>query len=252
MSVAKERFRALFNKSAALRLVHGLASLGLRRTRSLRVMHLLSYKSGRALGPLQAEEALLINAIAQVVQPKVVVEFGFYRGHSALNFLQALGDEATVYSYDVADHAVETARLAFTHFRNFHFIRKSQDDFVPEDINHQQIDLVFLDAAHDLELNQRTWHRIKDHLSERALVIVHDTGTLHRSDLEKFFPEVRPRPAHWINDTEYQHQADERHFVNWVRAEYAYCAVHFHTVRRLRYGITVLQKDRPLETSRTM
>src|SRR5271155_4967100 len=51
-------------------------------------------------GPIQSDEALLLFALTKVLRPKVVVEFGFFQGYSATNFLMALDADACLYSFD--------------------------------------------------------------------------------------------------------------------------------------------------------
>lgn len=241
--------RRLAYRNAFIRFLAGTASVITRKTHPLGVMHLLSYRENDVVGPLQRAEALLLNAVVQVVVPKVVVEFGFFAGHSAFNFLRALAPGAKLYSYDIADYSAETARAAFRGFENFRFLLKSQDQFEPADIDHQKIDLVFFDAVHDFQLNQSTWTRVLPSLAERALVVVHDTGTWGRADALATFPASELNEERWINENEFEHQPGERQFVNWIRAEYPeYSAIHFHSLATLRHGLTILQRNEPLPT----
>ncbi|MDQ6765921.1 MAG: hypothetical protein M3Z22_07475 [Verrucomicrobiota bacterium] len=167
---------------------------------------------------------------------------------SAFNFLQAIAPGAKVYSYDVADHAEETARTCFRHYRNYRFLHKSQSEFAPDDIDYAKVDLVFFEAVHDLALNQETWKRAVGSLSERCLVVVHDTGTWTRSDALANYGPADLNPQWWLND-EYQHQRGEREFVNWITREYSdYSQIHFHSLLTLRHGLTILQRNEPLPT----
>jgi hypothetical protein len=248
MEDVKRALRTIFYNSAAARMIIGALSVVTGRTRPLGVFHLLSYVDEKAQGPLQRPEALLLNALTQVVAPRVIVEFGFYKGHSSHNFLEALRASAQLYSYDVADHAAETA--AKFQRPNFRFFHKSQDQFAPEDIDHQQVDLVFFDAVHDLALNQKTWHQIEPSLSDQCLVVVHDTGSWSREHALAVHDESELDPARWLSPTEYQHQPGEREFVNWIVDEYqAYGAIHLHTLTTRRHGMTVLQKRKRLQTA---
>ncbi len=247
---AKQLFRRLFYRSALARLLIGALSVFSGRTRSLRVLHLLSYVDARASGPLQRPEALLLNALAQVLLPRVVVEFGFFKGHSAFNFLQALGPDTQVFSYDIADHAAATAADAFLKFPNFHFIHKSQTEFAKEDLADEKVDLVFFDAVHSFPSNQETWRKIYPSLSDRCLVVVHDTGTWERAQVLAVHAENLLSPQGWLSAEEYQHQREEREFVNWLVKEYPqYTAIHLHTLRTLRHGLSILQRSQPLPTT---
>ena len=46
------------------------------------------------------EDALLMYALVQMLWPKTIVEFGFYRGHSAVNFLKAMPVDCRLFSFD--------------------------------------------------------------------------------------------------------------------------------------------------------
>jgi predicted O-methyltransferase YrrM len=198
---------------------------------------------------LQRDEALFLLGLVKVIRPQTVVEFGFHYGHSAFNFLQALDPESRLFSYDIADTAAEIARRCFRGWRNFRFIHKSQDAFSPSDIDGQKIDLVFIDASHQIDLNKRTFSAILPVLAPNAIICVHDTGTWSKSQMGPIQQEfAKERPGDWISDDEFQHLRDEREFVNWIITDHPFHAVHFHTLRCIRNGITLLQRNTPLVT----
>jgi hypothetical protein len=202
-----------------------------------------------ALGPLQRPEALLLFAAAMTTQPKVVVEFGFYNGDSATTLLKAVAKTTRVYSFDIADFAVAPAARMMRKYRNFKFRQKSQTEFTVDDIDGQSIDLLFLDAAHDFDLNCETWRRVVPSLSPSALVFIHDTGVWAKNCFlapHHWFIKHQPG-GKWITPDEYAHQVDERRFVNWVVEEYTeFGAVHFHSTSVLRHGLTLLQRQKVL------
>jgi predicted O-methyltransferase YrrM len=211
--------------------------------------HLFMYREKDASGPVQRDEALFLLALVKVIRPQTVVEFGFSIGHSAFNFLQALDPESRLYSFDVADSSAEIARRYFCRWRNFRFIQKSQDSFSPSDIDGRQIDLVFIDAAHEIEINKRTFSAILPTLAPNAIICVHDTGTWLRSRmLPVQIKFAEGKPGDWINSDEFQHQKDERQFVNWIIKDYPFHALHFHTLRCIRHGTTLLARTAPLAT----
>jgi predicted O-methyltransferase YrrM len=223
------------------------------RDRAFDIAHLSFFDEESASGPLQRDEALMLHALVRVLRPKVVVEFGFLGGHSALNFLTALPPGSRLYSFDI-DAGSEAAALRFFGGRDdFRFRRKSQADITATDVDGGPIDLVFLDASHDLELNRQTFERLQDLLSEDAVVVVHDTGTWsppHMTRLHRDYASAEP--GWWVSEEEYAHQPDEREFVNWVReAHPRFAQVNLHTRRALRHGMTVLQRSSALTVPRT-
>lgn len=127
----------------------------------------------------------------------------------------------------------------------FHCIFKSQDQFPPGDIDNRPIDIVFLDASHDLEVNRKTFLRILPCLSDSSLLIIHDTGLWNK----EFFTEVHQAFAKsgqvgkWLDSERFAHQPDERFFVEWIIKEFPdFRAIFFHSDTCLRHGLTVLQK----------
>jgi len=63
--------------------------------------------------------------------------------------------------------------------RRFKFAYKSQTDFELSDIDKRLVDLAFFDASHDFLLNVTTFEKVKGLLSERALIVIHETGAWH-------------------------------------------------------------------------
>jgi len=156
----KKPIRKLFYHSAIARHCIGFISNLIGRTQSLDISHLNSYEDQKSIGPLQQPEALLLYSIVQTTLPQTIVEFGFFHGHSAFNFLQAMPKNAHLYSYEISDESAERAAKEFPNDKRFKFLHKSQTEFCPADIDKRKIDLVFFDAAHDLKLNQQTFELI--------------------------------------------------------------------------------------------
>lgn len=241
--------RMCFYRSFLARLGVGLASLITGRTKPIRIDHLLSYRGENAIGPLQVDEALALFGIVRSLCPKTVVEFGFFHGHSAFNFLQALGPDARLVSFDIDE---ESAQRAFTEFKfdgRFTFLHKSQTEFSPADLDGDQADLVFFDAAHELELNQITFGKIKACLAPSALIIVHDTGLWHKNHFQPIHHEfVQTMSGRWLDESRYAHQPGERRFIDWIQENHpGFQAIHFHSLRTLRHGFTILQCHPRLE-----
>ena len=212
--------------------------------------HLRFFREETACGPIQREEALLLFALVRVLRPRVVVEFGFHRGHSALNFLLALPPGGELHSYDVAESSARLASRLFAGVPGFHYHHKSQEAFAPADVAGLPVDLALFDAAHDLELNIATLEKLRPNLAPNAVLAVHDTGSWRREHM---------RPAHlawsaersgsWLSDQEYLPWSEERRFVNWLRDNRPeFAQLHLHSERALRHGLTLLQASGRLAT----
>jgi predicted O-methyltransferase YrrM len=247
----KDIARKAFFRSALARRLMGEISILLGHSPRIKVSHLSAYKEdGSAIGPLQQSEALFLFALVKVTVPKTVLEFGFLHGLSAYNFLRALPEDAQLFSYDIDRHAEEIASRQFPNDRRFTFLQKSQSEFSHSDIGGKPVDLVFLDASHDLATNQRTFEAIQIALSEDSIVCVHDTGAWQR----QFFTSAQHEfvkqagPEYWLNESLYLHRRDERVFLNWILETYPHFqAVHLHSTRTLRHGMSILQRKGRLE-----
>jgi predicted O-methyltransferase YrrM len=248
----KPFLRKLFFRSPAARQLIGIVSVTSGRTVPLGVSHLTAYSDRQAIGPLQQPEALLLFSIVRTVIPKTIVEFGFYQGHSAFNFLQAMAPDAYLFSYDISDESLRIANTDFAAHSHFRFLHKSQTDFLHSDIDNRMIDLLFFDASHDLQLNQQTFEAVVSALSEDSIVCIHDTGLWnkdHCSEIHRNFIQEQGS-NHWVDSASYAHQNDERIFVNWILDTYpAFQAIHFHSMNSLRHGLSVLQRKRKLKTA---
>jgi cephalosporin hydroxylase len=192
------------------------------------------------IGPIQKDEALFLYAIVKTVDPKTIVEFGFYQGHSAMNFLKAMSFDARLYSYDISEASMKVARKI--HDKRFKFIFKSQTEFAPSDVDNRMIDLAFFDAAHDFQLNVATFEKLKGSLSARALIVVHDTGVWY-GDLKG----LKTPQGHFLNGSAssgYIHQPGERAFVNYIKENWKdFDQIHLHSTSKFRHGMTVLQRN---------
>jgi hypothetical protein len=183
-----------------------------------------------------------------VLHPKTVVEFGFFRGHSAFNFLCALEDDARIYSYDLSDESATRARDEFGFDPRLTFLHQSQSDFDPSQIGNRSVDLVFLDGAHDLAINIETFKRLLPSLSPTAIIAIHDTGLWERSHLSPAQSEfAQSGHGFWVSDTLYAHQPEERAFVNWIVSNHPqFGTIHLHSTNTLRHGLSLVQRQAPL------
>jgi len=218
------------------------------RTSGLGISHLLSYREDDAIGPLQRDEAMAMFGIIRTLRPKVVVEFGFFHGHSAYNFLQALPEDGRLYSYDIDEDSIRRAEREFSFERRFTFVGKSQTAFEACDVGGEPIDFVFFDAAHELELNIETFTRMVAHLAPEAMIAIHDTGLWQRRHFTPIHATfTREHAGEWVSDELYAHQPGEREFVDWIVAgQHGFAAIHLHSTRTLRHGFSLLQRQRTL------
>ncbi|MDG7041492.1 MAG: class I SAM-dependent methyltransferase [Nitrososphaerota archaeon] len=191
-----------------------------------------------AQGPMQRDEALLLYALVKTVDPKTIVEFGFFLGNSAINFLKSMSRDARLYSFDIWD----VSKQAATQIKDprFKFIFKSQTDFEPADIDNNTVNLAFFDAAHDFDLNVTTFAKLKDSLAEKALIVVHDTGAWYVNP--KGF---KTEEGYFLNGsaTTYIHRPGERKFVNYIKTNGGFDQIHLHSTSKFRHGLTILQKN---------
>lgn len=220
------------------------------RAKRYDLAHLAFIPEETAIGPLQRDEALVLHGLVRTVRPAVIVEFGFLMGDSALNFLQALPPASRVHSFDISEEAAAIARV-FPH-PNFTFHRKSQDQITAADVQFAPIDLVFLDASHDLDVNRATFERVEGLLAQDAIVVVHDTGAWPAHLVAGLPPHARfaaQTPEGWVSADEFVHQPDERAFVNWLRDVHPeFAQIHLHSTRTIRHGLTILQRSQRLPT----
>jgi predicted O-methyltransferase YrrM len=218
-------------------------------SRKLSLSHLNTYREKGVCGPLQREEALFLYSLTRLLRPKVIVEFGFHYGHSSFNFLQAMGEDDHLYSFDIAESAKKIAATNFAHHKNFTFVFKSQADVSKADFAHLPIDLVFLDASHSLELNEMTFAKLLPVLAPDCIIAIHDTGTWAKKHFETGNAE-RARvssPGDWLNGEEFLPARDERLFVNWLMDTHPnFSVVNLATLNTLRNGFTLVQKRRKL------
>jgi len=258
MTFREQAFVQLRRRYYRLRLAplaYAAATGALFRSHDTDVSHLASYQEEDAGGPLQRDEALLLYGAVRALRPKTIVEIGFLVGHSAFNFLRAMDDDARLYSFDISSTSLERARELFGSDQRFRFILRSQDEITERDIDGRRVDMIFIDASHDLALNQRTFKAIETLLAPRALVVVHDTGAWAKQHISSASAKhgaadhLANDRGRWVSEGGYAHQPDEREFVNWIaetRPQFA--QIHFHSTATLRHGLTMLQPGGPLST----
>jgi predicted O-methyltransferase YrrM len=250
VSQVRRRLEHAFYRSPRVRQALTMAYHRRIRERRYDLSHLSVFAEQEAAGPVQRDEALFLYALTRLIRPRTIVEIGFLFGRSAFNFLQAMDPGAHLYSFDVSDEAAAVAAEHFENLPHFTFHKLSQTEIEPDHVGGGPVDLAFLDAAHELALNQEAFLRLSRLLSANGIIAVHDTGTWRRDvmlDVHRAHAQVHGAGG-WLSEGEYQHQADERRFVNWVLERGDFDVVHLHTTVVLRHGLTLLQRRMPLPT----
>ncbi len=203
------------------------------------------YSNYESFGALQKDEALLIYSIIRVVKPKNILELGFHKGHSAFSIINAISTEAKFSTLDIDNESQNIFNKYFkAKFKNANFYLTDMQQFDFKIIaSDSQIDFVFIDAVHDFEINVSTFINLKSCLSENAIIVVHDTGIWRKELMKDLHFEVLKLIKHkWLNEFEVAHQIDERRFVNYLIEEEKYTALHFHSNRFIRQGLSILSK----------
>lgn len=183
------------------------------------------------IGPIQKEDALLLYAVLKILCPKNIIEFGTQKGYSTKLFIKAMRDDAYLTTYDT-DRLDKETQDKITHPR-VKIINDSQENFSST----ESVDFVFMDASHNLEINQKTFIKLLPLLTDNCIIAVHDTGTTK--------DEVSGH-GYYLGE-EFIHQPDERKFVNWIMETCNASAMNFHTLRERRYGMTLLQINKTLK-----
>lgn len=245
MSVLRLRDRRAFYRSRTLRELAAAARWPRRRRDAPDLAHLAFYDVW-ACGPVQRDEALFLHSLVRALRPETVVEIGFLSGDSAFNFLRALDTDARLYSFDIDPTCAEFARQRCGDDPRFVLKIRSQEKLTREDIDGRLADFVFLDAAHELLRNQATFERLVTLMAPRAILAVHDTGAIPRAFVLDGDPTLA-LTEQWAGD-EFEHQPDERAFVNWLlEAHSDFSQIHIHSRRAYRHGITLLQRSAVLD-----
>lgn len=155
------------------------------------------YPHSKYAGPILRDEALLLYAFVNVVRPRHILEIGAHMGHSTRCLLKTKPETMTTVDIEITNELKELVK----EFPELNVINKSQTDISVEDLPNPTMDLCFLDASHELELNVVTLHKLLDQkiLNDGAYLIQHDTGTIikynkHNKDAEL---HVKHQPGEW-------------------------------------------------------
>lgn len=186
-----------------------------------------TYEEETAIGPIQREEALFLYALARVIRPKVVVEFGVAYGHSARVWLEA--GVPLVIGFDPW-RTPEAEAVAAQYGERFRYINQPMQlaEF------NERADLIFFDAGHELAANIQAYNRLK-HLP--PFIAVHDTGiwaSEYMTDKHREFSgaEIAIGKIHQPQEVMFCNSLEKS---GWRRMD-------FMSLNTIRHGITLLQK----------
>ena len=210
------------------------------------------------VGPIQDDEALMlfgmyrvyyyflihiissnysVLGLVKLIRPKTIVEFGFYVGDSSINFLKALDPDAKMYSFDIELRNPNARSLTDLRFK---FIKKSQTDFDPTDVDNRTIDIAYLDDGHQFSLQTGLFPKLIKQVSKNGIIVIHDTGLhiyMNSIQIEK------DCVCDFENLCGIQHAVGERQFVNWILENYPeWEVINFHSFEVHRHGLTFLQR----------
>jgi len=185
------------------------------------------YDDQDVVGPIQADEALLLHSIVRTTHTRRILELGGLLGYSARVFLHALSCKERYMMYTVDLVPVRSQGM-------FHkTIQKDAVTLTMADIDHKPIDLLFLDC-HAYYATKNTVENLLAHkmLSENVIIALHDTGK-HRQIAH---------PLVWSRD--YVHQPVERIFAQYLSLR-GWQRISFHDDDRMmggRHGLTIMQR----------
>jgi predicted O-methyltransferase YrrM len=246
----KNTFRGILYRSRLIQITIGVIKRIFRNESVYRFSHLTILPSNRMQGALQKDDALLLYGLVKMIRPKLVVEFGFGKGYSSLNFLNAIDRDARVVSFDILESCEQIARKSMPHTGRYKFIGKSALEITASDLGYEKADLVYWDAIYDPVINLQVFEVLKPLLSENAILALHDTGAWQKKYMgTSHFTYAEAHKDSWLNEEMFQQQKGQRKFVNVLMEKYPeYQVIHLHSERYLRCGMTLLQKRKNLPT----
>lgn len=198
--------------------------------------HLIhDYPKQDVQGPIQADESMLLHALLRTSGASRALELGGLQGHSASVFLHAMKcqPEYKMYTVDLNPVANQDPRHHKT-------LQKDAKFLTPDDIDHEPIDVLFLDC-HAFYATQQTILNLlnRNMLRKNGLIVLHDTGKNHNPKLW------------WAQDG--IHQPVERLVAQWLshRQSDTWQRISIHDDDRTgggRHGITIMQRRANLKT----
>lgn len=135
-------------------------------------------------------------AMVRYFKPKVVVEYGAYRGRCTHDILQALidnGQDYTFKSYEADKGIRSDAQTRLDDVFGDGTIRIGGDVMLAKDLP-QEIDYLFLDHSHNEKLSKWTWKTLIPRVKKGGLIQIHDIplrGNFELGKLDGVFPETK-------------------------------------------------------------
>lgn len=188
-----------------------------------------------AIGPVQRQEALFLYALTAVVRPQLVLEIGSAHGHSSRCFLEAGAEH--VIAVDIM--ITRTLKRLACQFPALKIVKGSQESFPLRCLMRRKIDILFIDASHNFDLDCQAFARLRPYLSASSLVIVHDTCAWQKKYMRKEHFEHVNRFGKDLGST-CVHQPDVLRFVGWLRQQ-GLVGINLWSTQCIRHGLTILQ-----------
>jgi predicted O-methyltransferase YrrM len=187
---------------------------------------------GVRLGPVMDEEGNILASLVAMMQPQVVVEFGFCQGHSTRYLLHNLSKDGQLVSYDPSPSRFDEDLKAE---KRLTLLTRGQETFTPADVSDKKVDLVFFDGSHDFSINVESIKRLLPSMSNDALIVIHDTGLWNTDlfDQPQFGVLVAPKLR--------AHQPHERKFADWLQT-IGFQRINLCPTHITRHGLSILQR----------
>ncbi len=177
------------------------------------------------LGPIMRPDAVLLGAVLNYINPKVVVEYGSLDGHSA----------AVLARFAETLYCIEADNIR----PGLHHVARDYPNVVvqhgsmchwepPKDV---QIDVAYFDASHDCGDSLQAYERIRFNLAPTALLICHDTADWI-DQRYGYYKELREAAVN-----------GERDFIAQLRVRHNWHPVAFTSKTKFRHGLTFLQHE---------
>jgi hypothetical protein len=169
--------------------------------------HLTQPDSQDIFGPIQDDEALFLYSLIRGMRLKRILEIGGGFGYSANNFCKAVGENGVVYTIDINI----TPKMDDNHV----VIVKNALKITPEDIDNQELHLVFFDC-HEYNASLTCYNVLKNSniITDKTILAFHDTN---------LYP-INNRPT----EEGFIHQPVERKLVNYF-SDLGYNIFNLHT-----------------------
>ncbi len=142
--------------------------------------------------------------LVQAIAPRVIVELGTHNGYSYFSMCQAIKDaglQSKAYAVDTwqgddhagfySDQVYQVVALANQPYENFSTLLRKRFDQALPDIAAGSVDLLHVDSRHGYEDVKEDFESWIPKLSDRAIVLFHDTEVLDRGfGVYKYWAEL--------------------------------------------------------------